>query len=225
VSGSDSESVTKGDVSTSNSSSWSWTRSGTVWDDGRNNWIEGWSKSSWKDGRRVWDESDTTRGSFDPKGTGTQTNNLPEFGSAPQLNKQPKNRQIDLNKPPKRKPQPSKDFFEPIAYDKEPNILPDPNQFAGSGAPPPEKWPPQDIGSYWLSYTGTLNTTPQQTRQIFRDIIKNPSINKVYINVLSAFGVTFSPTRLDVNMISGLKGQDVFKSLKKSSINTIAVGL
>ena len=40
VSGYDSESVTKGSVSTSNGSSWSWTRSGTVWDDGPNNWSE-----------------------------------------------------------------------------------------------------------------------------------------------------------------------------------------
>jgi uncharacterized lipoprotein YddW (UPF0748 family) len=242
VSGYDSESVTKGGVSTSKGSSWSWTRSGTVWDDGRNNWSESWSKSSWKDGKYAPTESESKTGGFDPKKTGPQVNDVPKFGEAPRLTKAPKKqvppdlvkqpkpsddiliiptiiikeppKDIDLNKPPKRKPQP-KDFFEPIADDKEPNILPDPNLSAGSGAPPPEKWPPQDIGSYWLSYTGTLNTKPQQRRQIFQEIINNPSIQKVYINVLSAFGVTFSPTRVDVNMIRGLNQQDVFKEFKE----------
>jgi hypothetical protein len=110
VSGSESESVTKGGVSTSNGSSWSWTRSGTVWDDGRNNWSESWSKSSWKDGKYAPSESDTTRGSFDPKGTGTQRNNLPEFGEVPRLNKAPKKQvPLDLQKPPK----PSDDIWAP----------------------------------------------------------------------------------------------------------------
>jgi len=120
VSGSDSESVRKGGVSTSNGSSWSWTRSGTVWDGGRNNWSESWSKSSWKDGKYAPSESDTARGSFDPKGTGTQTNNLPEFGEAPRLNKAPK-QQVppDLVKPPK----PSDDIWQlPSVIFKEPQF-------------------------------------------------------------------------------------------------------
>ena len=236
VSGSESESATKGGVSTSSGSSWSWTRSATVWDDGRNSWSESWSKSSWKDGKYAPGESEVTRGSFDPKGTGTERNNLPEFGEAPRLNKGPKQevpidlqkppkpsddiwrlpsfiikeppKDIDLNKPPKRKP-PRKDFYERIADDKEPNILPDPNLFAGSGAPPPEKWPPQDIGSYWLSYSGTLKTTSQQRRQIFREIINNPSIQKVYMNVLSTQGTTF---RYGTSMITD---GDVFTEFKE----------
>ena len=120
MSGSDSESVRKGGVSTSNGSSWSWTRSGTVWDGGRNNWSESWSKSSWKDGKYAPSESDTARGSFDPKGTGTQTNNLPEFGEAPRLNKAPK-QQVppDLVKPPK----PSDDIWQlPSVIFKEPQF-------------------------------------------------------------------------------------------------------
>ena len=110
MSGSESESVTKGGVSTSNGSSWSWTRSGTVWDDGRNNWSESWSKSSWKNGKYAPGESEVTRGSFDPKETGTQRNNLPKFGEAPRLNKAPK-QQVppDLVKPPK----PSDDIWAP----------------------------------------------------------------------------------------------------------------
>ena len=142
MSGYDSESVTKGGVSTSSGSSWSWTRSGTVWDDGRNNWSEGWSKSSWKDGKYAPGESESKTGGFDPKKTGPQVNDVPKFGEAPRLNKGPKQqvppdlvkqpkpsddiwrlpsvifkeplfKDIDLNKPPKRKP--SKDYFEPIA--------------------------------------------------------------------------------------------------------------
>ncbi|MEG4455965.1 hypothetical protein [Microcoleus sp. N9_A1] len=109
MSGYDSESVTKGGVSTSNGSSWSWTRSGTVWDDGRNSWSESWSKSSWEDGKYAPSESEVTRGSFDPEGTQTQTNNLPEFGEAPRLNKAPKQDvPPDLMKPPK----PSDDIWQ-----------------------------------------------------------------------------------------------------------------
>jgi len=120
VSGYDSESVTKGGVSTSSGSSWSWTRSGTVWDDGRNNWSESWSKSSWKDGKYAPSESEVTRGSFDPKGTGTERNNLPEFGEAPRLNKAPKQDvPPDLVKPPK----PSDDIWElPTVIFKEPQF-------------------------------------------------------------------------------------------------------
>jgi len=109
LSGYGSESVTKAGVSTSNGSSWSWTRSGTVWDDGPNNWSESWSKSSWKDGKYAPDESEETGGSFDPEGTQSPRNNLPEFGEAPRLNKAPK-KQVppDLVKPPK----PSDDIWE-----------------------------------------------------------------------------------------------------------------
>ncbi|MEG4226758.1 hypothetical protein QUA35_12155 [Microcoleus sp. N9_B2] len=120
MSGYDSESVTKGGVSTSNGSSWSWTRSGTVWDDGRNDWSESWSKYSWKDGEYAPGESEVTRGSFDPEGTQTQTNNLPEFGEAPRLNKAPK-QQVppDLQKPPK----PSDDIWQlPTVIFKEPQF-------------------------------------------------------------------------------------------------------
>jgi hypothetical protein len=66
-------------------------------------------KSSWKDGKYAPGESDTTRGSFDPKGTGTQRNNLPKFGEAPPLNKPPKQQvPLDLVKLPK----PSKDIWQ-----------------------------------------------------------------------------------------------------------------
>jgi uncharacterized lipoprotein YddW (UPF0748 family) len=84
----------------------------------------------------------------------------------------------------------------------------------GGGNPGSGKWPPQDIGSYWLSYTGTLNTTPQQRRQIFRDIINSPSIKKVYMNVLSTQGTTFRYKDSAPSMISGLAGQDVFAEFK-----------
>ncbi|MCC3408295.1 MAG: hypothetical protein JGK17_22425 [Microcoleus sp. PH2017_10_PVI_O_A] len=213
ISGYDSESVNKRNVYTSNGSSWSWTRSGTVWDDGRNDWSESWSKSSWKDGKYLPSESESKRGGFDPKKTG-QTNDLPKFGDVPRLNKPQKNGPVDLTKPPKKQqPQPSKELFElPIAYN--PNIA---DKFAGNpfGATPPQSgWPPKDIGSYWLSYTGTLNTTPEKRRQIFRDIINNPSIKKVYMNVLSTQGTTFRYGDGLGNMIPGLSGQDVFAEFK-----------
>ncbi|MEG3838567.1 hypothetical protein, partial [Microcoleus sp. Z1_C3] len=109
LSGYDSESVTKEGVSTSNGSSWSWTRSGTVWDDGGNSWSESWSKSSWKDGEYLPGEYEVTGGSFDPEGTGTEMNNLPEFGEAPRLNKAPKQDvPVDFQKLPK----PSDDIWE-----------------------------------------------------------------------------------------------------------------
>jgi len=67
-------------------------------------------KPSWKDGKYAPSESEVTRGSFDPKGTGTETNNLPKFGEAPRLTKAPK-KQVppDLQKPPK----PSDDIWAP----------------------------------------------------------------------------------------------------------------
>ena len=112
--------MNKRNVYTSSGSSWSWTRSGTVWDDGRNDWSESWSKSSWKDGKYLPSESDSKNGSFDPKKTG-QTNDVPKFGEAPRLNKPQKNGPVDLTKPPKKQqPQPSKELFElPIVYNEE----------------------------------------------------------------------------------------------------------
>ncbi|MEG3923635.1 hypothetical protein [Microcoleus sp. D3_18a_C4] len=133
VSGYDYESVTKRDVSTSNGSSWSWTRSGTEYDDGPNSWSESWSKSSWKDGEYLPGEYEVTGGSFHPEGTGTHTNNLPEFGEAPRLNKAPKGEvPIDLQKPPK----PSDDIWTPplrtVTPPREIENAPD-NWFAGAG--------------------------------------------------------------------------------------------
>ena len=55
-------------------------------------------------------------------------------------------------------------------------------------------WPPQDMGSYWFSYNGSLKKTPAERRAMFQQIFQNPSIKKVYLNVLSAFGVTFKPS-------------------------------
>ncbi|MBE9093538.1 hypothetical protein IQ252_06195 [Tychonema sp. LEGE 07203] len=136
ISGTDSKTVTKGNVSTTSSSSWSWTRSGTVWDDGRNNWNESWSKSNSENGKWLPGESETARGSYDPKGTGTQTNNLPKAGEAPRLNKAPKDI-LELNKQPKHKPQPSKEFFEQPIADR-----PEPEKFSGdffAGNPSPRK--------------------------------------------------------------------------------------
>ncbi|TAF35612.1 MAG: hypothetical protein EAZ69_12825 [Oscillatoriales cyanobacterium] len=128
ISGYDSESGTKGKISSSSSSSWTWTRSGTVWDDGRNNWSESWSKSSWKDGKYLPSESDSKNGSFDPKKTG-QINDLPKLGDAPRLNKAPK-RVVPENL--KKVPPPSQEFTE-INLPKPPQVPG--NLFAGSGAP------------------------------------------------------------------------------------------
>jgi hypothetical protein len=132
VSGYDSESVTKGGVSTSNGSSWSWTRSGTVWDDGRNNWSESWSKSSWKDGKYAPNESESKTGGFDPKKTGPQVNDVPKFGEAPRLNKGPKQEvPIDFQKPPK----PSDDIWAPtFILIKEPQFK---QVFGSSGSDSP----------------------------------------------------------------------------------------
>ncbi|AFZ04943.1 hypothetical protein Osc7112_0324 [Oscillatoria nigro-viridis PCC 7112] len=134
ISGTNTESVTKGGVTTSKQTNWSWTRSGTVWDDGRNNWSESWSKSNWENGRSVPGESETARGSYDPKGTGTQTNNLPQAGEAPRLTKPPKDI-LELNKQPKYKPQPSQEFYElPIANPEIEKKFPG-DFFAGNPAP------------------------------------------------------------------------------------------
>ncbi|MEG3840382.1 hypothetical protein [Microcoleus sp. herbarium14] len=106
LSGYDSESATKRAVYTSSGSSWSWTRSGTVWDDGRNDWSESWSKSSWKDGKYAPSESESKRGGFDPKKTTPQVNDVPKFGEPPRLNKAPKGKDVppdlsQINKPSK----------------------------------------------------------------------------------------------------------------------------
>jgi len=129
------------------------------------------------------------------------------------LNKPQKNGPVDLTKPPKKaQPQPSKQLFElPPAPKYKPINLP---EDASNPAPPPASWPPKDIGSYWLSYTGTLKTTPEQRRQIFRDIINNPSIKKVYMNVLSTQGTTFMYKDSPAGMIPGLYSQDVFAEFK-----------
>ncbi|WP_377478589.1 MAG: hypothetical protein P2A85_08195 [Microcoleus anatoxicus] len=112
--------MNKRNVYTSSGSSWSWTRSGTVWDDGRNDWSESWSKSSWKDGKYAPSESESKRGGFDPKKTGPQVNDVPKFGEAPRLNKAPK-KQVppDLTKQPK----PSDDIWKlPTVILKEPQF-------------------------------------------------------------------------------------------------------
>ncbi|MEG5046606.1 CdiA C-terminal domain-containing protein, partial [Microcoleus sp. B4-C1] len=65
-------------------------------------------------------EYEVTGGSFHPEGTGTQMNNLPEFGEAPRLNKAPKQDvPPDLVKPPK----PSDDIWQlPTVIFKEPQF-------------------------------------------------------------------------------------------------------
>ncbi|WP_377478602.1 MAG: hypothetical protein P2A85_08230 [Microcoleus anatoxicus] len=121
--------MNKRNVYTSSGSSWSWTRSGTVWDDGRNDWSESWSKSSWKDGKYAPSESESKRGGFDPKKTTPQVNDVPKFGEAPRLNKAPK-KQVpppDLTKQPK----PSDDIWKlPTVIIKEPQF----KEVFGSGS-------------------------------------------------------------------------------------------
>ncbi|XZO02427.1 MAG: hypothetical protein ACM65L_01135 [Microcoleus sp.] len=131
ISGYDSESVNKRNVYTSSGSSWSWTRSGTVWDDGRNDWSESWSKSSWKDGKYAPSESESKRGGFDPKKTTPQVNDVPKFGDAPRLNKAPKKVvPPDLVKLPK----PSDDIWKlPTFIIKEPQFK---DVFGSSGSNP-----------------------------------------------------------------------------------------
>ncbi|NJK69780.1 MAG: S8 family serine peptidase [Microcoleus sp. SU_5_3] len=147
ISGTNTTSVTKGGTTTSKQSNWSWTRSGTVWDDGRNSWNESWSKSNWENGKSIPGESETARGSYDPKGTGTQTNNLPEAGDAPRLTKPPKN-VVELNKQPKYKPQPSQELWT-TPLPTPPRVIENPpdNQFAGSGAPPKGNLPQNKINA------------------------------------------------------------------------------
>jgi Uncharacterized protein conserved in bacteria len=108
---------------------------------------------------------------------------------------------------------------------------------SGSGGSGGGVWPPQDMGSYWFSYNGSLKKTAAERRAMFKNILENPSIKKVYLNVLSAFGVTFKPSDqikpkasdsdIDngieqiekpsdiVNMISSLQGNDIFTEFKQ----------
>ncbi|MEG3851142.1 S8 family serine peptidase, partial [Microcoleus sp. herbarium19] len=179
ISGTNSESVTKGGTNTSKRSDWSWTRSGTVWDDGRNNWSESWSKSNWENGRSVPGESETTRGSYNPKGTGTQTNNLPKAGEAPRLNKVPKN-VVDLNKKPKHKPQPSKEFFEQPIADR-----PEPEKFSGdffAGLGSPNNSPKEDkIQKFLREFRRVIAQGKQAVIDFLKGFIYHALINGVGI--------------------------------------------
>jgi len=104
---------------------------------------------------------------------------------------------------------------------------------SGTGGSGGDVWPPEGMGSYWFSYNGSLKKTSQERRAMFQNILKTPSIKKVYLNVLSAFGATFKPTdQINagdgpwgsgiysmqsniVNMISSLQGQDIFTEFKE----------
>ncbi|MCU0544292.1 MAG: hypothetical protein MUE44_19295, partial [Oscillatoriaceae cyanobacterium Prado104] len=186
ISGTNVESLTKGGTTTSKQSNWSWTRSGTVWDDGRNNWNESWSKSNWENGRSVPGESETARGSYDPKGTGTQTNNLPEAGEAPRLTKPPKDI-LELNKQPKYKPEPSQKFYElPIAY------KPDAEKFSGDffaagGNPDVSKM------SFIEKLKAAIQLVPGllvgDAKTAFERILNDPE----FIGGLLALGIAFAP--------------------------------
>jgi hypothetical protein len=109
---------------------------------------------------------------------------------------------------------------------------------SGSGGSGDGVWPPENMGSYWLSYTGSLRKTSDERKAMFKKILETPSIKKVYLNVLSAIGVTFKPTDqvrplpswwdawngvelIDeipsniVNMIHSLGGNDIFTEFKQ----------
>jgi hypothetical protein len=104
---------------------------------------------------------------------------------------------------------------------------------SGTGGSGGDVWPPENMGSYWFSYNGSLKKTSAERRAMFQNILKTPSIKKVYLNVLSAFGATFKPTdQINagdgpwgsgiysmqsniVNMISSLQGQDIFTEFKE----------
>jgi hypothetical protein len=149
ISGYESESATKRAVYTSSGSSWSWTRSGTVWDDGRNDWSESWSKSSWKDGKYAPSESESKRGGFDPKKTGVQVNDVPKVGEAPRLNKAPK-KQVppDLVKLPK----PSDDIWKlPTFIIKEPQFK---DVFGSSGSNPSGGSGKDNFSDNWFGAAG-----------------------------------------------------------------------
>ncbi|PSB46622.1 hypothetical protein C7B67_20035 [filamentous cyanobacterium Phorm 6] len=177
ISGYDSESTTKRAVYTSNGSSWSWTRSGTVWDDGRNDWSESWSKSSWKDGKYLPSESESKRGGFDPKKTTPQVNDVPKFGEPPRLNKVPKNKPIDLHKPPK----PSKGIWTPpprITPPRELENAPD-NWFAGAGGGNP---PNQDkIQKFLREFRRVMAQGKQAVIDFLKGFIYHSLINGVGI--------------------------------------------
>jgi hypothetical protein len=162
--------VTKGGVSTSNGSSWSWTRSGTVWDDDPNNWSESWSKSSWKDGKYAPNESESKTGGFDPKKTGPQVNDVPKFGEAPRLNKPPKQEvPPDLVKPPK----PSDDIWAPtFIRSKEPQFK---DVFTSSGSDSPsggsgnDNLPDKFFGGLWGGGSG--EKLPENKRSALTKVI------------------------------------------------------
>jgi hypothetical protein len=109
---------------------------------------------------------------------------------------------------------------------------------SGSGGSGDGVWPPEKMGSYWFSYNGSLKKTSEERKAMFRNIIENPSLKKVYLNVLSAFGVTFKPLdqlppsytskdseyhieRIEeelsdtANMIFSLQGNDIFTEFKQ----------
>jgi hypothetical protein len=105
---------------------------------------------------------------------------------------------------------------------------------SGSGGSGGDVWPPENMGSYWFSYSGSLNKkTSEERRAMFRKILATPSIKKVYLNVLSSFGATFKPSdQINagdgygglgiysmqsniVNMISSLQGNDIFTEFKQ----------
>ncbi|WP_373533691.1 S8 family serine peptidase [Microcoleus sp.] len=168
-SGSEVETITKGGVSTSKRIYWTWSRSGTVWDDGRNGWNESWSKSSWINDKYT-SESDSKNGSFDPQKTG-QINDLPQVGEAPRLNKAPKDI-LELNKEPKDRPQPSKDFFElPIAYDPKISEKFSDNQFAGSGAPPKNESPWDKFLAKLRRFINKLLELSRQGKQVVLEFL------------------------------------------------------
>jgi hypothetical protein len=198
VSGSDSESVTQGGVSTSNGNSWSWTRSGTVWDDGRNNWNESWSKSSWQDGEYTTSESESTGGGFDPHETGEQVNDLPDVGEAPRLNKAPKQDvPIDLQKPPK----PSDDIWQlPTVIIKEPefkdvfeNPINSPKPGGGSNPPPlpPPDFDDEDLNKcydllkkieevLYQGFTNEQGNFEKSLRKREQDMLNDNNTNRLY---------------------------------------------
>ena len=110
---------------------------------------------------------------------------------------------------------------------------------SGSGGSGGDVWPPENMGSYWFSYNGSLKykgspkEASDERKAMFRKILETPSIKKVYLNVLSAFGATFKPSdqinagdgpwgsgiylmQSDlVNMISSLGGQDIFTEFEE----------
>ncbi|XHL97928.1 MAG: S8/S53 family peptidase [Microcoleus anatoxicus] len=213
ISGYDSESVNKRNVYTSSGSSWSWTRSGTVWDDGRNDWSESWSKSSWKDGKYAPSESESKRGGFDPKKTGPQVNDVPKVGEAPRLTKAPKRVVLpDLVKLPK----PSDDIWiiptfiikEPLFKDvflggsgKDDLAINPPKPKGGSNPPPLPPPPFHDKGLQKcydilkrideVLYQGFINEQGQLEKSLRKreqDMLNDNNTNRLYQAHMAAQG-------------------------------------